>query len=188
MCSVAHPIRIYNAIILWALKLCLFWPFLGRNLKTQPLGTLIEYLALGNPIQMILFFCCSDQDLEVLRWLRAIPAPPLVSCYTITQYPGANSPNTHNPSGSLLCCLCIFLCDCTTCRKTCCRGLLFSSQCEALKDISGLWQKPLLLSEILWCMFTAVSQEQSHQMRRCKLHTVKHLIKENMHARTTLQQ
>lgn len=28
-------------------------------------------------------------------------------------------------------------------------------------------------------MFTAVSQEQSHQMRRCKLHIVKHLIKGN---------
>lgn len=168
-------------------KLWLFRPFLGRNLKTEPLGTRgISCFRESHPDDFVLLLFWSGFGDPAVA--EGNPCPPLVSCYTITQYPGANSPNTHNPSGSLPCCLCIFLCDCTTCRKTCCRGLLFSSQCEALKDISGLWQKPLLLSEILWCMFTAVSQEQSHQMQRCKLHTVKHLIKENMHARTTLQQ
>lgn len=54
------------------------------------------------------------QDLEVLLlremwWLRVIPFLLLVSCYTITQHPGANSPNRHNPRNPLPCCLYTFL-------------------------------------------------------------------------------
>jgi len=66
----------YNVIILWFWKSdCsdLFWK---EHLKTEPLGTLIEYPALGNPIQMILLFWSGFGG----------PSPASFSCYnTIPQ-------------------------------------------------------------------------------------------------------
>lgn len=147
----------FEFIILW------FWNsdcsdlFWKEHLKTEPLGTLIEYPALGNLIQMILLFWSGFGGPAVAK---GDPYPASFSCcYTITQCPGANSPNIHNPRASLPY---TFLCDCTTC----CRGLLFSSQCEVLKDISGLWQKPLLL--ILRCSDACLQPSPKSNHIRCE--------------------
>lgn len=98
--SVAHPIRISNVYFVIfdsLLGLCL-WDWTSWHFNWM------SYFRESHPCHLFI----QDFEILLLWWLRAIPSPCPVSCYTIRQHPGANSPNRHNPRNPLPCCLCAF--------------------------------------------------------------------------------